>query len=74
VPVRGELMGYAADGSLSGSTCQTALHFAQWQTVIVWRGTAVTSVEEQTGQTLQTVVAGMIARGASCHTSGCRAG
>jgi hypothetical protein len=35
-----------------------ALHFAQWQTVIVLRATAVTSVEAQIGQTLQ--VAGMV--------------
>jgi hypothetical protein len=48
---------HAAVVSASGSTCHTALHFRQWQTVIVFRTVAWTSVDPQTGHTLQ--VAGM---------------
>jgi len=40
----------AAVGSASRSTCQTALHFRQWQTVIVLRTVVWTSVDPHTGQ------------------------
>jgi len=43
----------AADVAASVNTCHTALHFRQWQTVIVLRAVACTSVEPQIGQTLQ---------------------
>jgi hypothetical protein len=42
------------------------LHFAQWQIVIVLRGKAVTSVEAQIGQTLQTA-AGMMGHRIMSH-------
>ena len=51
---------------MSGRTCHTALHFAQWQIVIVLRGKAVTSVEAQIGQTLQTA-AGMMGHRIMSH-------
>jgi hypothetical protein len=44
---------HAAVGSASGRTCQTALHFRQWQTVMVFRTVACTSVEPHTGHVLQ---------------------
>jgi hypothetical protein len=50
---------HAAVGSASGRTCQTALHFRQWQTVMVFRTVACTSVEPHTGHVLQ--MAGMTA-------------
>jgi hypothetical protein len=34
---------HAAVGSASGRTCRTALHFRQWQTVMVFRMVACTS-------------------------------
>ena len=53
-------LAHAAVGSASGSTCQTALHFWQWQTVIVFLAVDFTSTEPQTGHKSQ--VASMAAR------------
>jgi hypothetical protein len=50
---------YGAVGSASGRTCQSALHSAQRQTLIVFRGATFTSVAPQIGQIVQ--VAGMAA-------------
>jgi hypothetical protein len=48
---------HAAVGSASDSTCQTALHWRQRQTVIALRTVTRTSVEPQTGHFKQ--VSGM---------------
>jgi hypothetical protein len=53
-------LAHAAVGSASGRTCQTALHFWQWQIVIVVLAVDLTSTEPQIGHESQ--VASMAAQ------------